>query len=265
MLILLSGPESYLRTQKLRAIEDEFIKKHPEAAEARFAFNEEPKEQFAKLKEFAAHQTLFDTMKLGIVTGLCAEAAGKTSECKKLLQLLAENKEITLLLNEEKTPGKEFSFLKVPAVRAQEFDYLSDAEWAVFVKYEADARRMKLDAPVMALMKEKFQKDLWAFMQEIEKLSLLGVSHVTLPVCAAIGLTREADFMGLLRNIVFGALPLKLAALEELYAKKEDAAKIFNITAYQKKDALPQFAEYDVAVKSGKLEYEEALLDWILL
>lgn len=264
MLILLSGPDSYRRAQKLRGIEDEFIKKHPEAVLARIAFGEEPKEQFVKLKEFTAHQTLFDTKKLGVVTGLCAEAIARTAECKKLLQSLIENADVTLLLNEEKTPGKEYAFLKVPAVRTQEFEYLNDAEWGVFAKKEARAREMEFDEPALSHMREKFLRDLWGFMQELEKLSLLGARRIDLAVCAKVGLTREADFMGLLRTIIFGTLPLKLKALEELYAKKEDGAKIFNIVAYQKKDALPQFAEYDVAVKSGKLEYEEALLDWIL-
>lgn len=264
MIICLSGPESYRRTQKLRSIEGEFVKKHPEAVVAHFAFSEEPREQFAKLKEFSASQTLFDAMKLGVATGLLMDAVGKSAECKKLLQSLTERKDITLLLNEEKIPGKEFSFLKTEAVRAQEFDYLSDAEWTAFAKKEAHARGVEFDAAALAIMKEKLQKDLWGLMQELEKLSLLGTREITPMTLAGVGLTRERDFMELLRGVVFGTLPLQLRALEELYAKKEDAAKIFNIAAYQKKDALPQFAEYDVAVKSGKLEYEEALLDWIL-
>ena len=265
MLIALSGPDSYRRIQKQRSIMEEFMKKHPEAMVARFDFREEPKETFVKLKEFAASQTLFDTTKLGVVTGLFSDVAiGKTAECKKMLQLIADKAHVTLLLCEEKVLKKEIEPLHIPEKLVQEFDYLDDAVWMKFLHKEAKMRDMEIAAPAVPFLRERFQEDTWALMHELEKLSLLGVAQVDLVVCNAAGMTEEMDFMRLLRGTMFGSLPLKLKSLEGLYARREDAAKIFNIAAYQNKDMLSHFAEYDVAVKSGKLEYEEALLDLVL-
>ena len=44
----------------------------------------------------------------------------------------------------------------------------------------------------------------------------------------------------------------------------DPAAKLFNILGSQWKEKTAQMAELDFAVKSGKLEYEEALVDLIL-
>ena len=62
-----------------------------------------------------------------------------------------------------------------------------------------------------------------------------------------------------------GDLQTKISTLERLLAEKGDGAKIFNVLAYQKKEHIVQFADYDVAIKSGKIDYEEALLDFVLL
>jgi hypothetical protein len=56
----------------------------------------------------------------------------------------------------------------------------------------------------------------------------------------------------------------RLRALETLLAQSDPAAKIFNILASQWKEKTLQIADYDFAVKSGKLEYEEAVLDLVL-
>ena len=55
--------------------------------------------------------------------------------------------------------------------------------------------------------------------------------------------------------------------LEKLFISSEEPAKIFNILAGL--DRLPdelirRLADYDIAVKSGKLDYEEILLSLVL-
>jgi hypothetical protein len=44
----------------------------------------------------------------------------------------------------------------------------------------------------------------------------------------------------------------------------DPAPKLFNILASQWKEKISQFARYDLAIKSGKLDYEEALLDAVI-
>ena len=56
----------------------------------------------------------------------------------------------------------------------------------------------------------------------------------------------------------------RLAALERLIASGDPPAKIFNILASQWREKTHQMAEYDFAVKSGKLEYDDVLLALVL-
>ena len=56
----------------------------------------------------------------------------------------------------------------------------------------------------------------------------------------------------------------RLAALETLLVSGDPPPKIFNILASQWREKTHQMAEYDFAVKSGKLEYDDVLLALVL-
>jgi hypothetical protein len=56
----------------------------------------------------------------------------------------------------------------------------------------------------------------------------------------------------------------RLYAFESMLALGDPAAKIFNILASQWQEKIPHMAEYDLAVKSGKVDYEEALVDLLI-
>ena len=49
-----------------------------------------------------------------------------------------------------------------------------------------------------------------------------------------------------------------------MLALNDPPAKLFNILASQWQEKILQIAELDFAVKSGKMEYEEALLELII-
>jgi len=58
-----------------------------------------------------------------------------------------------------------------------------------------------------------------------------------------------------------------LVALEIILSdRKDDPARVFNSLAYRlgSEGEARLYADYDVAVKSGKLEYEEVLLELAL-
>jgi len=59
---------------------------------------------------------------------------------------------------------------------------------------------------------------------------------------------------------VFLAVTL-MAQAQSAPVSFDPAAKIFNILAAQAGEKIPRMADYDIAVKSGKLDYEEVLLD----
>ena len=63
-----------------------------------------------------------------------------------------------------------------------------------------------------------------------------------------------------------GGLEERVASLEKLLFLKEEPFKIFNFLASRTYDlgALQKMADYDIMVKSGKIGYEEILLDLCL-
>ena len=58
----------------------------------------------------------------------------------------------------------------------------------------------------------------------------------------------------------------KLLLLENLFERSGDSAMIFNFltTFARSRGEKKMMADYDVAIKRGKLEYEEVLVDFIL-
>ncbi|MDD5547877.1 MAG: hypothetical protein PHN74_03245, partial [Candidatus Pacebacteria bacterium] len=105
----------------------------------------------------------------------------------------------------------------------------------------------------------------WGLITELDKLSLLGEKKITkeivkkyfddlptLDVFDALNGIREARGVG-----------ARLAILEELFSRSQDPGMIFNMMAASPYSTVKQkieFADYDVAVKSGKMDYEEVLL-----
>jgi len=74
---------------------------------------------------------------------------------------------------------------------------------------------------------------------------------------------KSTDIAGFSPRVSYEA-KTRLAALEELFLTRDPAAKIFNILSAFAPNRAAQFAEYDYAIKNGKLDYEEALTDLAL-
>ncbi len=79
------------------------------------------------------------------------------------------------------------------------------------------------------------------------------------------GIRLKEDFFGMVFGWLSKPVREKLCVLERLFALKTEEQKIFNILAYQDVSKLRRFADYDVLIKSGKLECEDVLLDLALL
>jgi len=99
---------------------------------------------------------------------------------------------------------------------------------------------------------------------ELQKISFLGKPIIEKSDLENLELELTPNFWDLLLGLRRPVLRERLAALEKLFAMDEPAGKIFNIAAYSWPEKLPAMAGYDLAVKSGKMDYEEALLDLIL-
>lgn len=281
MIIFLYGPDSYRRQQKLKGIVEEYKKKHPNFVLEKFDLLSEDSPENAgleKLKDFVKSRSLFDEIKLGVVEN--GSSLEKSAE-KEYLDLLKENltaKEPVLVILGNKVPTKDFQFLleqstsgKATAdkpVQAQEFELLTGDRLVLFIQMEMKKRGLALDSESQELLARVYGGNTWGLVTELEKLALLnekkinkGVLEKHLDLSLAINVY---DALGALKNS--GRPGTKLKILEELFSRANDPAMIFNMYSIFSRtpEDKSQMADYDAAIKSGKLEYEEALLSLCL-
>ncbi len=249
MLIYLYGPDAYRRQCKEIELVDQYQKKHSALAIERFNLDE--KDSLERLKNFATNQSLFDPNKLVLVYNLEAD-----TDLKNFLKSILESKNITLIISAEKKLPKEFDFLLKKPALAQEFEALTASQLETFLKKEADRRQLKIKLEIFKDLAEAFEKDTWGAVMELEKIDLGSKLEKRV---------AEPEFFPLVQKLK-SRLPIsvKLPALAYLL-ENDDPAKVFNIVAALMDPAGKiKMADYDVAVKSGKLEYAEALLDFVL-
>ena len=251
MIIYLYGPDSYRRQEKLKEIVANYKKKHSTTTIDKFI-----EDEFERFEDFIKNQSLFDSFKLAIIF---ESAIWRTApENKNFIELLKshlDSKNIILLISVDKKLPKEFNFLLNPStgasVLSQSFEELKTAQVENFAKKEALRRGLKLPAQVINSLVRVNSSDLWGIINDLDKLELGGKLEEGL---------IEPEFFSLINRVRRG----DITALEILLHKQEPAM-IFNIIASQAgPDLKEKMANYDVAIKSGKLDYEEALLDVIL-
>ncbi len=262
MLIFLYGPDSYRRQEKLRDIISDYKKKHSSFSIENFNLDDE--DAFSSLKDFMNAQSLFGDVKLGVVYG----GTGLEKEFKKeYIAFLKENiktKDPVLVIIEDKKPTKEFNFLLDKPVLSQDFESLTWIRFKNFFDSAAKERGLQFDPEGEDLILRTCSGDTWALITELDKLVLLNEKKITL---------------GMLKNHLHASLPVnifsmiyemrnarqigdRLFLLEELLSRNEDSGMIFNVAAaspYGDAEFKKRVADYDAAVKSGKLEYEEVL------
>lgn len=245
----------------------EFQKKRSDLGVGYFDFAEE--DGFLKFQDFLKNQSLFQTAKMAIL-GDSFQVPGETlKELKKVLQEVVENKNITVLMSEKDKPMKALEFLRKEPVLAQEFEFLESAEWESFVRREIEKRGINIAPEGVRFLTQVYEGNTWALITELDKIQFLGDPSTGSGPRAEtrtrdledLGVAEAPNFWGLILGFKSRNLPQKLWALEKVLGSNEPPAKIFNILAYQLPEKLQDLARYDLMVKSGKLEYEEALLE----
>ena len=120
-----------------------------------------------------------------------------------------------------------------------------------------------------------YQGNSWALVTELEKLRALKTAGGVGAAAGAAAIVQKSDldaldleaapnYWALLNGMKSYDARTRLFALEKLFATNDPPAKIFNILAAQAGEKIPRMAEYDLAVKSGKLDYDEVLVDLAL-
>lgn len=257
----LYGADAYARTTALREkIIAPYLAKHQEGSVTRFYLGEEG--AFLKLREFAGTGSLFAKVKLVVLYEVSEIEEKLEKELILFLKNLLEDKATTAVIVAEKKLPKAFDFLLKEPVKKFEFNELKESDFLSFLKKESLARGLKVsDAQIRDVAKnhsivKNYVRvgDSWGAITDLEKISFGGFADISAP-----------DFFPLIQTIKdVNSIGAKLKALWYLL-ENNDPTAIFNILASQVYgSSIIKMADYDIAIKSGKLEQEEALLDFAL-
>jgi DNA polymerase III delta subunit len=259
MLIFLYGPDDYRRVQKKRELITEFRKKRSNLGLG--VFDLATKDWRDGFNEFARSNSLFETARLAIFDNTFEEL--EAPALAKLLKPFSDDKSITILLAERDKPVKALAFLLEKPTIAQKFENLEGAELIGFIAAEAKKLNMKITTPAAQFLATVYAGNTWALATELQKLSAFK-STIDRADLDQFDLEAAANYWMLLNGLKSYDIRTRLTTLERLLAMNDPAAKIFNILASQWKEKTAQMAEFDFAVKSGKLEYEEVLVDLMI-
>lgn len=248
MIIFLYGSDSYRRQQKQKEIISQYKNKHSTLTIERFDLEEAGVAE--KLKNFIEARSLFDNFKLAVVSSLD----------DSLAELFKNNviaKEVILLVNNINKPTKKFDFLLTPPVIFQEFDLLNSQQFKKFIEVEAKKRGLVINKSDLDNLSIQCGSDCWSVIAELDRLVLTDARG------SSLNFRKQYNFFELINNLTSNYLSQRLRSLE-LLLEREDSAKVFNLVAYSRGVGKKEAAEYDLAIKSGKLDYEVALLDLVI-
>lgn len=266
MIVYLYGPDSYRRQQKLKEYLDRYKGKYSGGAGF---FHLDKNDDFVRLKDFCKSQSLFEPSKLGIVFEFNELGKGEFKEFVSIVKENLKNKDLTLILIGDKKPIKELAFLLKEPVISYSFEVLDGVALKKFVDTEIKKRKIELDQKSSDLIISVMGKNSWDIILTLDKLSLLDEKKIDQKTLEThIDLLPAIDIFGQINKMREGySVGSRLAALEELFGRSSDSAMIFNIfsaSPYLNRAQKIMMADYDTAIKSGKLEYDEVLLDMML-
>jgi DNA polymerase III delta subunit len=286
MIIFLYGPDDYRREEKRRWYIKEFEKKYSGLSVRTFDFaggltasmnsrlngevcargvagqaqptangKEDILEEF---KSFSRSQSIFASKKLAVLENLYEADEEKL---KETLPEIAAKKDTIVLCSERERPAKTLSFLLEKPAAAERFEFLSGYEWEIFIKTAAKELGLQLAESTLRFLAGVYRNNTWGLVTELEKISNLKKGVVEEKDLAGLDLEIAPDYWTLLDGLRNRDLKTRIVALEKLFEMGEPLPKVFNILASTWREKTPQMAEYDLKVKSGKLDYEEVLVD----
>ncbi len=269
MIIFLYGPDDYRREEKKRWYIKEFEKKYSALSVRTFDFAEEGKDTLEEFRGFARAQPLFsavggsasggESKKLAILENLYEADEEKI---KDVLHEIVAKKDTIVLCSEKGKPNKALDFLiEKPTATAEKFEFLTGYEWEIFARGRAKKLGLEFSDFAFKFLAAVYQNNTWGLVTELEKIRNLKSGIIDKKDLADLDLEIAPDYWALFGGLKSQDLKTRIAALEKLFAIGDPPPKIFNILASGWRERVPQMAEYDLKVKSGKLDYEEVLVD----
>ena len=255
MISFLYGKNTYSRIARLNEIVAGYTKKDSQILLQRFNIRDE--DGLESLERFYGGLALFNPKKFAVVDNVFLTTDKK--RLKKILEPALNDKETILIITSDDEPAKTFSFLLEKPAVPEYFPEVSKSEVNAFIKTEAKKRSLSLDEDSIHNLAQNFGDDLWSIGTELDRLALVKTQEIIAEF--------SEDYFPLLNGLKSSSLKTRIISLEKLLtARGDEPARIFNGLAYGfgTERIIRQLADYDVAIKSGKLDYEEALLDLVL-
>lgn len=262
MIIFLHGSDDYRREQRKKFYIEEFRKKYSGLSLGNFDLAEAAATD--ELKSFARGESLFEIKKLAVVGGLEELDEAGEKYLAKELPAFAGDKATTILFSERKTPRKALAFLLEKPAIVEEFAHLSGYEGEIFIRGRAKKLGLEFSDFALKFLVAVYQGNSWGLVTELEKISNLKNGVIDKKDLSELDLEIAPDYWALFGGLKDYDIKNRLTALEKLFAMGDQPPKIFNILAAQWREKIPRMAEYDLMIKSGKLDYEEALVDILI-
>ncbi|OGZ02822.1 MAG: hypothetical protein A2390_01480 [Candidatus Liptonbacteria bacterium RIFOXYB1_FULL_36_10] len=257
MLFLLYGENSFSRLEKEKHLIEKYKEKHAGLSLSRFDLNEENKETLEKLKSFLKTQSLFESIKLGLVK---EPFSLPLSNLKEIFKTATTSKNTVLIISSFKKPPATFKFLlNNKEIKKEEFPKLSGKNLSDFVQEQSEKRKIKIDRNTFNALIESSGEP-FDIINNLEKLSLLNREKISVSDLELCGISKDYEFFYLVKTLSEENLAKKLSAIFILKSQNEDPAKIFNILSCQPHLSRKSLSSFDKDIKSGRLEYEEVLL-----
>lgn len=270
MIIYLYGPDSWRRNRKLQELLGQYRKKYAQLDLLEIDLEERP-EDWSKIGEFLEQPSMFVESKVAVIR---ESGAVERKEWRKILRDHIKTEKIFLLISDRSGPKADFRFLKEKGkvFLSLEFKELAGAEFASWIKKEAVSRGLDFNPAAWRYFIDYLgsltEGRSWAAIQELEKIALASLPQPITPEDlrpVTVWFSAE-DFQDLV-NPLFRSFDWRrrLFLTEKLFLQKEDPAHVFNALAYRTHGRqLVKFADYDIAVKSGLVDYESAIFDFAL-
>lgn len=268
MIIFLYGKDSYRRSEKLKELVSQYREKYGSAVDVENFDLEDSPDDWERVKDFLSQPSMFVPKKLAVVK---EGAAVDKADWVKALKVYLKTEDVFIIISHSKKPAARFEFLLKPPVKSQEFEELEGRKLNQFLEKEAVQLGLKFQPAAMRFLNNyivsKDEKSAWT-VQTLWKIKCACLGQ---PV--SLGALEELIPWQKEEKILFATRKFlntkdkkeKLLQLEELLSRGEAADYIFNLIAYQAEGKTAEkLAEYDVMRKSGKLDYEECLLDLVL-
>ncbi len=268
MLFCLYGPDSYRRKEKLTELIAPYRKKYTNTDILEVDV-EDDEDAWGKARDFLGQPSMFVDSKVAIIKhGTCIEDEGWISVLRSQLK----TEKSFVFLSEEKKPEGDFDFLLMKGVWNIEFQELSGDELKKFVvekskKHNISFERDAFDFFCSFVFSQESDRS-WRAIFELEKLSLLELQQPIQKqdLVKYIKIHTHEELFSVVRAVMNArSVPARLSALEKMFIQNEAPAYFFNLlSSFARGLEVVSLADYDVMVKSGKLGYEEAILDFVL-